>query len=460
MLFLNEMGILENAASHTLRKLRRDAMDILSTAVEAVDPGEAIRRNLVIDNGELRIDGVALDLDRYSNVYVIGGGKAGGSMAEAIEELLGDRVTTGILNVLKGTESDYHLEKIRLNGASHPTPGEDGVRGVEEMLTLMEGAGEEDLFIVLISGGGSSLMTYPAWDISLSEIRSLTERLLRSGATINELNAVRKHLSAIKGGLMAKGAHPATVLSLILSDVVGDPLDTIASGPTSPDHTTFEDAIGVLKNRGIWDETPPSVRRHLEKGLGGEVEETPKAGDMIFDRVINVVMGSNLTASRAALGRAEELGYHSLLWSTSVEGEAKEVGMALADIANEIVAADTPVKRPAALIAGGETTVTVTGNGIGGRNQELALSASLKIVGCDAVIAALATDGIDGPTDAAGAIVDGSTLERAERLNMDALQFLEDNDSYTFFRRLGDTFSTGPTGTNVNDLTLILVPGR
>ena len=458
MLFLNEKNILENAVSYSLRKLRRDAMDILSTAVEAVDPGEAIRRNLVIDDGELRIDGVALDLDRYSNVYVIGGGKAGGSMAEAIEALMGDRVTTGILNVLKGTESDYHLEKIRLNGASHPTPGKDGVRGVEEMLTLMEGAGEEDLFIVLISGGGSSLMTYPARNISLSEIRSLTERLLRSGATINELNAVRKHLSAIKGGLMAKGAHPATVLSLVLSDVVGDPLDTIASGPTSPDHTTFEDAVGVLKKRGIWDETSPSVRRHLEKGLGGEVEETPKAGDMIFDRVHNVVIGSNLTASRAALGRAEELGYHSLLWSTSVEGEAKEVGKALADIAKEIVAADTPVKRPAALIAGGETTVTVTGNGVGGRNQELALSASIEVSGFDVVVAALATDGIDGPTDAAGAIVDGSTLKRAETMNMNALQLLADNDSYTFFSRLGDALFTGPTGTNVNDLTLILVP--
>jgi glycerate 2-kinase len=460
MIFLNEKGILENAASHTLRKLRRDAMEILSIAVEAVDPGEAIRRNLVVDDGELRIDEVTLDLDGYSNVYVIGGGKAGGSMAEAVEELLGDRVTTGILNVLKGTESDYHLEKIRLNGASHPTPGEDGVRGVEEMLALMEGAGEGDLFIVLISGGGSSLMTYPARDTSLEEIRLLTERLLRSGATINELNAVRKHLSAVKGGLMAKRAHPASVLSLILSDVVGDPIDTIASGPTAPDQTTFEDAIRVLKSRGLWEGAPKSIRRRLEGGLSGDVEETPKEGDGIFERVHNVVVGSNLTAAQAALGRAEELGYNSQLLSTRVEGEAREVGAAFASIAKEAFTTDGPVKRPAALIAGGETTVTVTGNGVGGRNQELALGASLEIVGYDVVIAALATDGIDGPTDAAGSIVDGSTLERAERLNMDALQFLDDNDSYTFFRRLGDAFSTGPTGTNVNDLTLILVPGR
>jgi glycerate 2-kinase len=458
MLFLNEKGILENAASYSLRKLRRDAMDILSTAVEAVDPGEAIRKNLVIDDGELRIDGVALDLDRYSNVYVIGGGKAGGSMAEAIEELLGDRVTTGVLNVLKGTESDYHLEKIRLNGASHPIPGEDGIRGVEEMLTLMEGAGEEDLFIVLISGGGSSLMTYPARDISLEEIRLLTEGLLRGGATINELNAVRKHLSAVKGGLMAKRAHPASVLSLILSDVVGDPLDTIASGPTAPDQTTFGDAIRVLKSRGLWEMTQKSIRRRLEGGLSGDVEETPKEGEGIFEKVHNVVVGSNLTAARAAIGRAEELGYNTLLLSTRVEGEAEEVGKELADIAKELVEKDTPVKRPAALIAGGETTVTVTGNGIGGRNQELALSASLEITGYDVVVAALATDGIDGPTDAAGAIVDGTTLKRAEKLNLDALKLLADNDSHTFFSKLGDAIFTGPTGTNVNDLTLILVP--
>jgi len=460
MLFLNEKGILENAASHSLRKLRRDAMDILSTAVEAVDPGEAIRRNLVMDDGELRIHGVTLDLDRCSNVYVIGGGKAGGSMAEAIEELLGDRVTIGVLNVLKGTESDYHLEKIRLNGASHPIPGEDCVRGVEEMLTLMEGASEEDLFIVLISGGGSSLMTYPTGKVSLEEIRTLTERLLRSGATINELNAVRKHLSAIKGGLMAKRAHPATVLSLILSDVVGDPLDTIASGPTAPDQTTFGDAVEVLKRRGLWDKAPSSARTRLEKGLRGDLDETPKEGNEIFDKVHNLVIGSNVAAAEAALRRAEDLGYDSRILSTRVEGEAKEVGAALAGVAKEIMSTGSAIDRPSALIAGGETTVTVTGDGAGGRNQELALGASIEIRGCDVVIAALATDGIDGPTDAAGAIVDGSTLRRAERLNMDAYQFLSNNDSYTFFTKLGDAFFTGPTGTNVNDLTLVLISGE
>ncbi len=301
-------------------------------------------------------------------------------------------------------------------------------------------------------------MTYPAWDISLEEIRLLTEELLRSGATINELNAVRKHLSAVKGGLMAKRAHPASVLSLILSDVVGDPLDTIASGPTAPDQTTFGDAIRVLKSRGLWKGTPKSIRRRLEEGLSGDVEETPKAGDRMFEKVHNVVVGSNLTAAQAALGRADELGYNSLLLSTSVEGEAKEVGKELADIAKELVEKDTPVKRPAALIAGGETTVTVTGNGVGGRNQELVLGASLEITEYDIVMAALATDGIDGPTDAAGAIVDGTTMKRAETLNLDALKLLADNDSHTFFSKLGDAFFTGPTGTNVNDLTLILVP--
>ena len=427
--------------------------------MEAVDPGEAIRRHLVLDGEKLKMSGISLDLDGFSNVIVIGGGKAGGSMAESLEELLGDRISGGVLNVLKGTESDYRLERISLNGASHPVPGEDGVRGVEEMFSLMEGADEATLFIVLISGGGSSLMTYPAQGVSLEEVGLLTAILLRSGATINDLNAVRKHLSAVKGGLMAKRAYPATVLSLILSDVIGDPLDTIASGPTAPDKTTFRDAVEVLKGRGLWGETPRSIRRRLETGLAGGLEETPKIGDKAFEKVRNIVIGNNLAAAQAAAVRAEELGYNTLLLSTEIEGEAKEVGEYLAGIAREVCESDHPVKRPAALIAGGETTVTVAGGGTGGRNQELALSASLGIGGRDVVIAALATDGIDGPTDAAGAIVDGSTMMRSEMLDVDAEQSLADNDSYGFFSRLGDAFSTGPTGTNVNDLTLILVSG-
>jgi glycerate 2-kinase len=457
MQFRNENVILGNATSDALLRLRRDAMDILKTAVGAVDPYKAVRRSLRVTDGRLRCGSADLDLKRFSRIFVVGGGKAGGAMAKAVEELLGARITGGVINVLKGMEDQYSLERIRLNGASHPIPDEDGVAGLEEMLSLVKEADERDLLIVLISGGGSSLMTYPAEGVKLEDVRRLTDLLLRSGATINELNSVRKHISAVKGGLLTKHAYPATVVSPILSDVVGDPLDTIASGPTVPDRTTFRDAIEVLKRRGLWRETPPSIRRRLEKGINGELEETPKSGDEIFDRVHNVIVGSNHTAAMAAVERSSTLGYHSMLLSTRIEGEASHVGTVLAGVAREIAATGNPLPRPGAIISGGETTVTVEGSGLGGRNQELALSAALGIGGLDAVIAALATDGVDGPTEAAGAVADGSTLSRALSMNLEPAKFLAENDSYGFFSALGDVFLTGPTGTNVNDLTLILV---
>jgi glycerate 2-kinase len=457
--FRNEDELLKNAASDTLRRLRREAMDILRTAVDAVDPGKAVRRSLKVESGRLVCGDVELDLGWFSRISVVGGGKAGGAMAEAVEGLLGDRISGGVVNVPRGTESIYKLEKIQLSGASHPIPDEDGLKGVEKMLSLLDGAGEDDLFIVLISGGGSALMTYPAEGLGLREIQRMTDLLLKSGATINELNAVRKHISTVKGGQMARRSHPATVLSLILSDVVGDPLDTIASGPTAPDSTTFRDAVKILKWKGLWEKTPEPIRHHLEEGLKGEREETPKSGNQLFRRVHNRVVGSNLTAATAALERASALGYNSLLLTTRMEGEASQVGTAIAGVASEIEATGNPLPPPAAVVIGGETTVTVTGGGLGGRNQELALGAARKIQGLNSVVAALATDGVDGPTEAAGAIVDGLTMHRARSLGLEPGESLADNDSYRFFKELGDCFLTGPTGTNVNDLTLILVSG-
>ncbi|UCH56990.1 MAG: glycerate kinase [Candidatus Bathyarchaeota archaeon] len=457
MLFLNEGEIIRNAASDKLRRLRRDALDILSKAVEAVDPKKAVQRMLKIEGKFLKTADIELDLERFNRIFVVGGGKAGVPMAEAVEAILGDRISDGALNVLEGAETGSSLTKIRLIGASHPIPGESGVRGVGQMMSLLTKTRKDDLVIVLISGGGSSLMTYPAGDVSLSDVQFLTDQLLRRGATINELNAVRKHLSVVKGGLMAKLASPASVLSLILSDVVDDPLDTIASGPTAPDQTTFDDAIEVLKKYCFWGNASEAVLRRLGKGLRGEIEETPKTGDPIFKRVYNVVVGSNLTAARAALRRAEALGYNSMLLSTSMEGEAREIGIILAGLAKEVRAREYPVEPPAALILGGETTVTVGGDGVGGRNQELALSASTKLEGMDSIIASLATDGIDGPTDAAGAIVDGSTMNKARSMGLEVSRFLDNNDSNQFFSRLGDALITGPTGTNVNDIMLILV---
>ena len=324
---------------------------------------------------------------------------------------------------------------------------------------MVDQAGDDDLVVVLISGGGSALMTYPADGVGLEEVRELTGMLLRSGATINELNAVRKHLSSFKGGQLAERAYPATVVSLILSDVVGDPLDTIASGPTAPDGSTFGDAVEVLRRYGLWKSAAASIRRRLEDGVRGRIGETPKPGDRTFDKVFNVVVGSNLVAARAAVERAAALGYNALLLSTRVEGEARHVGTVYAGIAKDAAASGHPVPVPAAVIIGGETTVTVRGSGRGGRNQELALSAAMRIEGMDAVVAALATDGIDGPTEAAGAIVDGWTMRRARAMGLDPVESLRDNDSYRFFSRLGDAILTGPTGTNVNDLALILVSG-
>ncbi|MFQ6053215.1 MAG: glycerate kinase [Candidatus Bathyarchaeia archaeon] len=455
----NMRQLLDNAESERARRLRRDALEILDRAVDAVDPRKAILDRVRVSGGSLSFDGVEVDLDRFSKVFVVGGGKAGGAMAEAVEELLGDRIAGGVVNVLEGAEGRHTLERIELNGASHPIPDERGVQGTGRMLSLAEEAGEGDLVVVLISGGGSALMTYPAEGVSLGEVQGLTDMLLRSGATINELNAVRKHLSRVKGGQLAKRASPATVVSLILSDVVGDPLDVIASGPTAPDRSRFGDAMEVLRRYGLWEEAAPSIRRRLEAGVEGAVEETPKPGDEAFGKVFNVVVASNLTAAMAAVEAAANLGYNELLLSTRVEGEARHVGTVFAGIAGEIAASDHPVSKPAAVVAGGETTVSVTGSGLGGRNQELALSAAMRIEGLDAVIVALATDGVDGPTDAAGAIVDGRTLSRARALGISPLEALGNNDSYGFFSVLGDAILTGPTGTNVNDLAVILVDG-
>ena len=456
-MFRNRDELLENASSDILRQLRLDALDILEAAVNAVDPGEAIRRSLSLRGTHLAIRGAEWDLNRFEGIHVIGGGKACGAMAEAVEEILGDRISSGTVNVLKGTESRHDLIRVSLNGASHPIPDVDGVAGVQRMMETLDGVGASDLVIVLISGGGSSLLAYPAKGVALEDIQDVTQKLLMSGATIGELNAVRKHLSAVKGGQLAQRSQRATVISLILSDVVGDPLDTIASGPTAPDETTFGDARAVLERFGLWEGVPRIVRERLDEGAKGMIPETPKPGDPIFQRVRNFVIGSNLVAAQAAVERAGELGYNAELVSTEVEGEAREVGRAFAEAALAVIRHGSPVPVPAVLVAGGETTVSVRGGGVGGRNMEVALAASEGIEGMASVVAALATDGIDGPTVAAGAMVDGSTLVRARSQGLDPSMYLSENDSYTFFQSLGDAFITGPTGTNVNDLTIILV---
>lgn len=395
-------------------------------------------------------------MKEFRNVYVVGGGKASGSMAEALEQILDNRIKDGIVNVPYNSKSRTNI--IRIHGASHPIPDEKGVEGTRRMLEIAENADEKDLIICLISGGGSSLMPMPRNGISLVDKQKMTEALLKCGATINEINTVRKHISDFKGGWLAKKAYPATIVNLILSDVVGDPLDFIASGPTVPDSTTFTDAINVLKKYKLWEEAPESIRKVLADGEKGIIPETPKENDEAFKKVFNIVIGNNRLASQTAKEYLSSQGLNTILLTATLEGEAKHVGTMLSAIANEISKSGNPIAKPAGIVAGGETTVTVAGKGVGGRNQEIALSAAKKLSGIKgAVIASLSTDGVDGPTDAAGAVVDGKTLAKALGMGLNPEKFLAENDSYRFFAELDDLIFTGPTGTNVNDISVIVV---
>ncbi|MEM1589857.1 MAG: glycerate kinase [Candidatus Bathyarchaeia archaeon] len=448
--------LVQNGQSQVDKKARELALKSLEAAVKAVDPKRLIASKLVLKGSLLEVGDYTFDLNQFKNVYVIGGGKASGSMAEALENLLGEKITDGAVNVPRGCK--HKTKIVKLYEASHPIPDESGVRGVKRMLEIAEKAGENDLVICLISGGGSSLMPLPRNGITLADKRKITEDLLKCGATINEINTVRKHISGIKGGWLAKKAYPATVLNLILSDVVGDPLEFIASGPTVPDSTTFSDAVKVLKKYGLWEKAPESIRRVLLEGERGLIPETPKRDDKVFKKVFNVIIGNCREASTAACKALKSEGLNTLLLTSLLEGEARHVGTVLASAAREIDTSGNPVQRPAAMVVGGETTVTVAGKGKGGRNQEIALAAALKINGLEGcAVASLSTDGVDGPTDAAGAIADGKTMAKAERNGLNAEKFLAENDSYNFFSKLGDLIFTGQTGTNVNDISVVIV---
>jgi glycerate-2-kinase len=452
----NEEQLVTNGETQLDRNARALALKSLESALNAVDPKRIIKSKLSLKNSTLHVNGHSFNLKKFKKIYVVGGGKASGSMAEALEEVLGKHIQKGFVNVPRGSRHETSI--IELHEASHPIPDEAGVEGTRCMLEMAEQAKEDDLLICLISGGGSSLMPLPRGGISVADKREITNALLKCGATINEINTVRKHISDFKGGWLAKKAYPATILNLILSDVVGDPLDFIASGPTVPDSTTFSDAVKVLKTHELWSKAPASIRRVLSDGEKGIIPETPKAGDEAFKKVLNVVVANNRFASLAAQEHLKSEGLNTLLLTATLEGEAKHVGVILASIAREISASGNPVPKPAGIIAGGETTVTVTGKGRGGRNQEIALAAAQNLESTNGVVvASLSTDGVDGPTDAAGAIVDGKTLKRATKMGHAAEKYLAQNDSYSFFSKLGDLIFTGPTGTNVNDVSVIIV---
>jgi hydroxypyruvate reductase len=416
--------------------LRKAAIQIFRAALKAADPAEAVRRHFTTPPTS------------FERIFVVGAGKATAPMAQAVEQILGKRIAGGLINVKHG--HSLKLNRIEQNQSGHPVPDEAGVRGAQHIATIAREATARDLLICLISGGASALMPLPAPPITLAEKQATTNLLLACGATIHEINAVRKHISAIKGGQLAALASPARVLSLILSDVIGDNLDVIGSGPTSPDASTFHTARGVFDKYGIWNKAPRAARLRLEAGSRGEIPETPKT----LKNAENRIIGSNRLALDAAAVKAKQLGFKTLILSSSIEGETREVAGMHAAIAREIRQSGRPLKSPACVISGGETTVTLRGKGKGGRNQEFALAAAVGIAGLEKVLVFSAgTDGTDGPTDAAGAQADGKTLQRGP----EALRRLANNDSYDFFEPLKDLILTGPTGTNVMDIHLILV---
>jgi glycerate-2-kinase len=428
-------------------------IEMIKSIIKETEPGRLIRKVVkrrgdiltIIDSGKT----LSYNLSDFRRIIVIGAGKASGRMATAIEEILCNRLDYGVVNVLH--EQTFNSSKIKFIHAAHPLPDREGMRGVKEMFKLIGNVNADDLFICLMSGGASAMIELPADNISLEDSVKLTKLLLESGADINEINCVRKHISAIKGGFLAARLYPATVISLILSDVVGNKVDTIASGPTSPDFSTFIDAKDVLVKHNLWSETPLAIRTRIERGIRGEVEETPKPGDHLFLKVKNIIVGSNEIATEAARKFLISEGFTVHSFSRSMTGEARLMGMLFA---KELINRATSKKF--AIIAGGETTVTLGKvYGKGGRNQELALSAALSIQGfTDLSMISFATDGLDGPTDAAGAFVDGSTVLKAKRAGIDPEEYLLKHNSYNFFKKVGGLIITGATGTNVNDVAI------
>lgn len=408
--------------------LKSDARAIFREGVKAADPARAVSQ--------------ALKRLPPGRVWVVGAGKASARMAEAAERVLGARIAGGWINTKYGHQA--RTRRIHLHECGHPVPDERGVQGAQAIATIADRAGPDDLLLCLISGGASALLPLPAPGVSLADMQRVTRELLACGAAIHEINCVRKHLSAIQGGRLAQRAAPARVVTLVLSDVIGDDLDVIGSGPTVPDRSTLQDARAVLDRYGIAAPLPET--------------ETPKPGDPVFARVDNRIIGSNAIAAEACVRKARELGYRAAILSTTVDGETREIGRMHGAIAREIRRFGRPLRPPACLVSGGETTVTLRGDGRGGRNQEFVLAAAPVIAGLKQVgILSAGTDGTDGPTDAAGGWVDGATMARAARRGLDVEAALRHNDSYPLLAQLKDLLVTGPTGTNVMDLHLILV---
>jgi glycerate 2-kinase len=436
---------------------RKDQLTaIFRAGLNAVDPEAAIRSQVSRQGQVLTVAGRAYDLKGFRRVSLIGAGKAAALMAKALEEILGDRLAAGLILVKPGHGAALRTARIVESG--HPIPDQAGLEGTAEIIRRLRAATAQDLVICAFSGGASAMLPAPIPPLDLSQKQLTTRLLLESGAEIGEINSIRKHLSRSKGGGLARAAYPATLIALILSDVVGDRLDVIASGPTVPDDSRFADGLAVVDRYGLASRMPGPVWQYLKDGAAGLLPETPKAGDPIFARVQNVVVGNNHMALLAARDQAEALGWRALVLTSALQGEAREVGRMLAALGQAVSCSGRPAARPVCLLAGGETTVTLKGQGEGGRNQELALAAALTLEGSSRIsLLSAGTDGTDGPTDAAGACVDGATCPRARARGLDPGDFLSRHDSYHFFKSLGDLLITGPTRTNVMDIICLLI---
>ncbi|WP_370575080.1 glycerate kinase [Methanomethylovorans sp.] len=434
--------------------LKENAAEIFKSAIEAVEPSVAVKRALARDKNTLQVGNRSYDLGQYQKIYVIAFGKASVPMAKALDEILYDLPLQGLAITKYGLGGQ--LERIEVYEAAHPVPDENSLKAGQMVKEILSKAGEDDLVIFLISGGGSSLFALPRKDVSFKEFVKLHEALLTSGATIKEINTVRKHLSTVKGGGLARMAFPAQSISLVLSDVVGDPLDVVASGPTVPDSSTFEDFNDIVERYHIT--LLPSISRLLEDGLNGLVEETLKAGNPVFDICYNKLIGTNCIALDAAAKKASQMGYNTLLLSSYITGESKEIAKVFSALGRNELLHAKPMSRPSCILAGGETTVAVKNGGKGGRCQEMALSFAIEAEGLeDILFLAAGTDGIDGPTDAAGAFADGDSVEKGSMKGLDARSMLNSHDSYNFFDGIGDLHKIGQTGTNVMDIYILLV---
>jgi glycerate 2-kinase len=444
-----------------LDQLKKIATEIFLRAVSAVDPSKRLREMITVEQDTLRvkIDEHSEDLfhlKAFKNIFLIGTGKASASMARTMEDLLTDRISSGVITTKLGHR--LPLKRTELIEAGHPIPDRNGLEGAHRIRSLLKNSGPEDLVLIVLSGGGSALLPLPVEGITLEEKQEVTQLLLDCGADIKEINTVRKHISQIKGGWLARWAYPSTVLAFILSDVVGDPLDVIGSGPTVPDPSTFEDAWEILRKYNLIREVAPSIQKYLQLGREGRVQETPKPGESAFEKVHNILMGTNILALRAAQQEASSHGFHTLILSSSIVGETREVARFHAAIAKEVMTSGNPIPKPACIISGGETTVTIRGRGRGGRNQEFALAGALEIQGLETVVLLSGgTDGTDGPTDAAGAVADYTTVKRALAMGLHPKAHLEGNDAYPFFEKLRDLLLTGPTQTNVMDVRVLLI---